>query len=266
MVYNNGLAERQNKIKLTAENSSNIVNQYEETPLFTVEATGENVQYQWQYCLPNKKDWLKVPNGISPNLKLSEISPNLNGTKFRCKIYNDIGSIFSDIVTLNVNVPTSAPVIVTQPSDITVDPTNESDIFDSVYAAVVVNLNGGGTGGGTTSDIVITTDINNTSNNAVPNAKTTKSAISAAMATHEIERKFVYTNKEILKQNDGVIIVPIQHNLNDRFVSVNLIENNSGEYNPFVCGIEYDSEDSIILTINSDYNLAVGQITVVITK
>lgn len=271
MVTNNGLAERQNKVKLAADVGSSITNKYEESPIFSIEAQGENLQYQWQYKHKKTKQWVVIPNGITASLRLTQIPPELDATVFRCKIYNEAGSVYSDEVTLHVNQPKTPPQIITQPESATVDPTSNADHLESVYAQIVVGL---GNGGNVPSPdrpegeegMYITNDIKNSDYYAVPNASTVKTFVYNEIASNETKRKVTFKNSAPMVPVNGVITWNINHGLNDNSVFISLIENVNNVMNPFVCGITYVDSNNIILTINSDITLAIGQITAIISK
>ena len=153
MVPNNGLAERQNKIKLTNVASRLLVNAFEEEPVFQLAAKGVNLSFQWQ--IKTGDTWNDLPACIFPYLNFSEIPTSLDQSVFRCKVYNEAGTVYSDEVTLTVNKPTAAPVIEIQPSDANVDPVTPSVALDDVYANVVINAGSGGGGGGGEATIFI---------------------------------------------------------------------------------------------------------------
>lgn len=276
MVNNNGLAERQNKVKLAADVGSSIANKYEEAPIFSIEAQGENLQYQWQYKHKKTKQWVVIPNGITSSLRLTQIPPELDATVFRCKIYNEAGTIYSDEVVLHVNQPKTPPQITLQPSSITVDPTSNADYLDSVYAQIVVGLGGGDNPSpdrpvGPDSPegeegMYITNNMQNSDYYAIPNASTVKTFVASQIASNETTRKVTFKNSAPLVPVNDVITWPINHGLNDNSVFINLIENVNNTMNPFVCGITYVDANNIILTINSDITLAIGQITAIISK
>lgn len=270
MVNNNGLAERQNKVKLTADVGSSITNRYEEAPIFSVEAQGDNLQYQWQYKHKKTNKWIVIPNGITSSLRLTQIPPELDATTFRCKIYNEAGSIYSDEAVLHVNQPKTPPQITLQPSSITVDPTSNADYLDSVYAQIVVGLSGGDSSSQDRPEgeegMYITNNMQNSDYYAIPNASTVKTFVASQIASNETARKITFKNSAPLVPVNNVITWPINHGLNDNSVFINLIENINNTMNPFVCGITYVDSNNIILTINSDITLAIGQITVIISK
>ena len=73
MVINNGLAERGSKIKLSNKLSKEILDQYEsnDNVLFSVEANGTAVNYQWQ--IKKNNVWVDIPDAISPKLRAEKI-------------------------------------------------------------------------------------------------------------------------------------------------------------------------------------------------
>ena len=87
-----------------------------ETAIFTVEAVGTDLSYQWQYKTPtgswknatatgNKTDTLTVPATMSRS-----------GYQYRCKVSNSLGQDLSQPALLTV---ASAPVITVQPQSVT---------------------------------------------------------------------------------------------------------------------------------------------------
>lgn len=268
MVVNNGLAERQNKIKLKQDSSSQIINQYEEAPIFSVEATGENISYQWQYKDKDSTRWLNVPNGIFPGLQLSNIPTTLNDAQFRCKISNNIGTVYSNPATLTVKQPTSAPTIVTQPKDTDeIEPTTDADIFNDVYAQVVIGLNSGGGGGGG-SDIYTTTDLNDTSSNAVLSVATTKQFVNDTISAIVPTAKYIYVNEtELTPNSDFEISIPINHGLESLEVITHTLQKmDDGYFYPFVCDTAYINKNNIVLTLNYDATIPAGDIMVIVLK
>ena len=261
-IQNNGLAERQNKIKLTAASASSVQNQYEEAPLFSVVASGENIQYQWMYKDPKKNTWTNVAGGILPNLMLSQIPPSLNAAKFKCKIYNEAGEVYSDIVTLTVNQPMQKPVIVTQPQSVTVDPKTITDVLNSVYASVVVDLNGGGS----VAELYATSNIDDPSPKAVPMASAVKSYVKDAIGQNETARKVVVVNEtDFAVDSEGIVTWHINHNLHDEAVLVQVVEQGS-EKSAITCVVIYDDADNITLKLKTELGFSARQLMAIISK
>ena len=72
------------------------------TATFKVTATGAT-SYQWYYQKPGETTWTEVANnGTSATYKLTAAARH-NGYKYRCKVTNSAGSVYTSIVTLRVN-------------------------------------------------------------------------------------------------------------------------------------------------------------------
>ena len=138
MVINNGLAERGSKIKLSNKLSKEILDQYEsnDNVLFSVEANGTAVNYQWQI----KKDnvWVDIPDAISPKLRAEKVTIDDDGKVFRCKIFNTAGTVYSNECVLTVVIPKAIPTITSQPSDKVISAKTLSEITDKV-AKIIIN-------------------------------------------------------------------------------------------------------------------------------
>ena len=79
---------------------------------FKVVATDAN-SYQWYYQKPNNSTWNAVSNnGTSATYSLTTAARH-NGYKYRVKVSNSAGAVWSNAATLTVNLK---PVITTQPS------------------------------------------------------------------------------------------------------------------------------------------------------
>lgn len=138
MVINNGLAERGSKIKLSNKLSKEILDQYEsnDNVLFSVEANGTAVNYQWQ--IKKNNVWVDIPDAISPKLRAEKITIDDDGKVFRCKIYNTAGTVYSNECVLTVVIPKSVPTITAQPSDKVISAKTLSEITDKV-AKIIIN-------------------------------------------------------------------------------------------------------------------------------
>ena len=87
------------------------------TATFKVVATGAT-GYQWQYQKPGESTWTNVSkNGTSATYSLTTAARH-NGYKYRCKVTNAVGSVYTNTVTLTVKIK---PVITTQPANVTVN-------------------------------------------------------------------------------------------------------------------------------------------------
>ena len=73
------------------------------TAVFTVEATGDDLTYQWQYSNNGGETWV---NSSATGAKTGSISVAAlayrNGQMYRCIITNEYGSVISDAATLTV--------------------------------------------------------------------------------------------------------------------------------------------------------------------
>jgi len=69
---------------------------------FTVQATGEDLTYQWYYRKPGTTDWTKSTAGSADEATLSVTAKNyLNGYQYRCKVTDDGGNYkYSSYATL----------------------------------------------------------------------------------------------------------------------------------------------------------------------
>jgi hypothetical protein len=79
---------------------------------FTVVATGDDLQYQWQ------KDRSDVSGATSASYSISSVASSANGSKYRCVVSNSAGSETSDEATLTVSLTVVAPQITVQPTDV----------------------------------------------------------------------------------------------------------------------------------------------------
>ena len=86
------------------------------TAVFTVEASGNNLQYQWYYQKPGSTVWTAVSSGgkTSEYRLVTEIRHD--GYRYRCVISNSAGKVTSAEVKLTV---LSKPAVTTQPKDVT---------------------------------------------------------------------------------------------------------------------------------------------------
>lgn len=137
MELNNGLATRGSKIKLDKTIGQQILNKYasDEDVVFSCEASGLGINYQWQVKDKEGK-WINIPGAIFSKLRMSTISVDDDGKVFRCHVYNSAGSTYSQEATLTVNKPDSAPVIDTQPTSVALD-AKQFQVDDTVAKIVV---------------------------------------------------------------------------------------------------------------------------------
>ena len=87
-----------------------------ENATFTIEATGDELSYQWQYKRAGQDDWNDWAGKTSATLRFKGTATN-NGYQYRCVVTNAAGSVTSSAATLTVM---GKPVITTQPVDTTV--------------------------------------------------------------------------------------------------------------------------------------------------
>jgi hypothetical protein len=140
MIFNNGLAERGNKVKLNSSLAQQILNQYEssEDVVFELTAEGLGIQYQWQ-LKKNANIWVDIPNATGPKLRMSTITSVDNGSVFRCKLSNSAGTTYSDEVILSVRIPHQAPVITQQPVSKSVAVITSADEMQLKVAKIILN-------------------------------------------------------------------------------------------------------------------------------
>ncbi|MBR3106471.1 MAG: leucine-rich repeat protein [Clostridia bacterium] len=85
---------------------------------FKVVATGAT-EYQWYYLKDKRANWTAVSsNGTSATYNLHTAARH-NGYQYKVKVSNSRGFVWSDVVTLTLNLK---PVITSQPSDVSVGP------------------------------------------------------------------------------------------------------------------------------------------------
>ncbi|MBQ1410967.1 MAG: leucine-rich repeat protein [Oscillospiraceae bacterium] len=89
-----------------------------ETASFTVVATGDELNYQWQYLRPNTDKWVDWSGKTSASVTAKATNAN-NGFQYRCIVSNEVDTVYSDIASLTV-VVAARPVITTQPENASV--------------------------------------------------------------------------------------------------------------------------------------------------
>ncbi|MBR3109000.1 MAG: leucine-rich repeat protein, partial [Clostridia bacterium] len=98
---------------ITTQPANKKVNEGE-TATFKVVASGIGLSYQWNYQKPGETTWNAVSNnGTSATLSVTAAAHH-NGYKYRVKVSNSAGSVWSNTVTLTV---VTKPVITTQPAN-----------------------------------------------------------------------------------------------------------------------------------------------------
>jgi hypothetical protein len=74
-----------------------------ETAVFTVETTGVNLAYQWQYKAVGSDTWKNsgMTRNKTPELTVS-VTLERSGQQYRCVVSNDAGSVESEAATLSL--------------------------------------------------------------------------------------------------------------------------------------------------------------------
>ena len=89
------------------------------TAHFFVFASGTNVKYQWQYQLPGSSVWSNSRSETAQSwVKSVNAYERRNGQRYRCKVYNGAGAVYTDVVTLTV-VDSMPITIIRQPESST---------------------------------------------------------------------------------------------------------------------------------------------------
>jgi hypothetical protein len=68
---------------------------------FKVKASGAKLQYQWYVMKKGTNKWTKLSGKTSATLKITA-KKSMNGYKYRCKVYNAAGSVYSKTIKLKV--------------------------------------------------------------------------------------------------------------------------------------------------------------------
>ena len=78
------------------------------TASFTVQATGENLSYQWQQSTDGGTTWTDISGAAAASYTISNTTMvDMSGHQYRCVVSNSAGSVTSTAATLTV---TSAPI------------------------------------------------------------------------------------------------------------------------------------------------------------
>ena len=89
---------------------------------FTSVASGNPIPtVQWQYNGNQGGGWLDIADATSDELVIDPTAENMNGYSVRAVWDNYVSTLASDVVTLNVDKPISAPSFDVQPDDVTVN-------------------------------------------------------------------------------------------------------------------------------------------------
>ena len=90
------------------------------TAKFTVGATGPSLTYQWQWMAKGGSSWTNCTSATTgynkATLQVSATAAR-NGYKYRCKVSNSYGYVYTSPVTLTVST-TAKPAITTQPKSV----------------------------------------------------------------------------------------------------------------------------------------------------
>ena len=113
-----------NTVKLTVVPKTEITSQPASltaevgaTAKFTVQASGSDLSYQWQYRTSSSGSWNNSGLSSAKTATLSIKATNsVNGYQYRCKVTSSTSTVYSNIVTLTV-VPKTE--ITSQPSSVT---------------------------------------------------------------------------------------------------------------------------------------------------
>ncbi|MBQ5541742.1 MAG: hypothetical protein IIU06_01600, partial [Erysipelotrichales bacterium] len=94
-----------------------------EEAVFTVEADGDELEYQWYYRTAGNETWMKstaeCANTPVYTVEASKVTSARSGYAYRCVVKNSVGKATSEPAVLTVSVP-DAPVITQDPQSLTV--------------------------------------------------------------------------------------------------------------------------------------------------
>lgn len=94
-----------------------------EPATFSVTATGNIIEYQWQYLLPGSQDWKNSGAKAAKSATFTftvGTDASLDKRQYRCKITDAVGQVvYSDPATLRTTDDAPAIVFTTQPADVT---------------------------------------------------------------------------------------------------------------------------------------------------
>ena len=74
-----------------------------ETAIFTVEAAGGNLSYQWQQSTDKGSSWTNIASATSDTYTTGKTTMDMSGTQYRCVVKNSIDEVTSDAATLTVS-------------------------------------------------------------------------------------------------------------------------------------------------------------------
>ena len=85
---------------------------------FMVEAEGNGLSFQWYYRKSASDTWKAInPARGSEQLYVVTTKAYQNGYQYRCEVKNSKGTVYSNVVTLNVTKAAAKPKIITQPPE-----------------------------------------------------------------------------------------------------------------------------------------------------
>lgn len=98
-------------------NPKDFVGSIEETAVFTVEAAGAGLIYQWQYCNANSNIWRTSSMAGSDTAEVSvPVTKARDGQKYRCVVTDGGGNtVTSEMAAVKIGIADGAPVISLQP-------------------------------------------------------------------------------------------------------------------------------------------------------
>jgi len=86
---------------------------------FSVTTTGNPApSFQWQILTPNATQWANLAGQTGSTLTLSSVQPVMNGNRYRVRVSNAVGVVYSRGALLTVNPPARVPtsVVIEHPS------------------------------------------------------------------------------------------------------------------------------------------------------
>ena len=93
-VLTNTTSKEQSPAKITGKPKALEVFEGVASKGFAVSATGDDLNYQWEVSFDKGKTWQEVANATSSTY-IPESDPSLDGSMYRCKVYNDGSSVYS---------------------------------------------------------------------------------------------------------------------------------------------------------------------------
>ena len=92
-----------------------------DTVTFAVSATGRDLRYQWQFSPRGSNEWSKCSGESAGTAALRvEAKKYRNYYRYRCKVYNDIGSVYSPEFVLTINGLPNPPSVRTETDSVSV--------------------------------------------------------------------------------------------------------------------------------------------------